>query len=434
MLHYTTAEELLSKFRTHSYLSTDSRKVMPGSIFFALKGENFNANAFAAKAIENGAAYAVIDDPDMYTGARTLLVENVLDSLQALASLYRSHLRIPIIGITGTNGKTTTKELVSAALSARFNTIATPGNFNNHIGVPLTLLSIKPDTEIAVVEMGANHKGEIADLCKIARPTHGLITNIGKAHLEGFGGYEGVKVAKKELYDYLAENGGMVFVNSGDNLLMQFSEHAHRLMYGLNPGDEVYGIPHTDNNGYLTIELRKPVEREFTTKLAGDYNFSNVMAALCIAMQFRVDINKAVDALSSYVPGMNRSQILKTAMNTLIMDAYNANPSSMRLAIENFRRLDVTNKVMILGDMFELGEESEFEHAEIISLIKEFPGVKVYTAGPYFYQAAKDIKNIETYIATEDLKQALEANPPADATILIKGSRGMKLEVLVDNL
>ncbi len=433
-MHYTTAEELLCKFKNNSYLCTDSRKVMPGSIFFALKGDKFNANAFASKAIENGAAFAVIDDPDMFTGSRTLLVENVLDSLQALASLYRSQLIIPIIGITGTNGKTTTKELVSVVLSTRFNTIATPGNFNNHIGVPLTLLSIKPDTEIAVVEMGANHRGEIADLCKIARPTHGLITNIGKAHLEGFGGFEGVKIAKRELYEYLTEQGGTVFVNSGDDLLMQMSHLAHRIAYGSNVDDEIIGIPHTDADGYLTIDLMKPVTRKFSTKLAGDYNFSNVMAALCIAVQFRVDINQAIDALESYVPGMNRSQIKHTQLNTLILDAYNANPSSMRLAIENFNRISAGTKVMILGDMFELGDESEAEHAEIVRLIKEMTQVKVYTAGPYFLNAARGIDNIKSFTTTEDMREALKENPPEKATILIKGSRGMKLEVIIDYL
>ncbi len=433
-MQYTTTEDLLNKFRNHPYLSTDSRKVMPGSIFFALKGDNFNANAFAAKAIENGAAYAVIDDPEMFTGTRTLLVQSVLDSLQSLASLYRSHLRIPIIGITGTNGKTTTKELLSVALSARFTTIATPGNFNNHIGVPLTLLSIKPDTEIAVVEMGANHRGEIADLCKIARPTHGLITNIGKAHLEGFGGFEGVKIAKRELYEYLIENGGTVFVNSGDDLLIQMSARAHRVTYGSQPEDEVSGIPQTDTDGYLKVDLKKPVARKFITQLAGDYNYSNVMAALCVAKQFRVDINAAIDAIASYVPGMNRSQIKQTSSNTLILDAYNANPSSMRLAIENFRRLAAANKVMILGDMFELGEEAASEHAEIIQLVKELSLGQVYTAGPYFYEAAMGVENIQPFKTTDDLKEALKSNPPANATILIKGSRGMKFEVLTDYL
>lgn len=433
-MYITTPAQLLDLYKKHHWLCTDSRKVMPGSIFFALRGDNFNGNLFAKAALETGASYAVIDEEDKYIDERTLLVNNVLSALQELASLYRSELKIPIIGITGTNGKTTTKELVYKALSARFNTIATPGNFNNHIGVPLTLLSIKPGTEIAVVEMGANHKGEIAALCQIARPTHGLITNIGKAHLEGFGGFEGVKKAKKELYDYLNENGGRVFVNSGNELLMKFSENSYRILYGMAENDDVSGQPSVDTNGYLHVDLEKPIKKHITTNLAGIYNFENVMAALCVALQFRVDIEKATDAITQYQPGMNRSQVHRSEKNLLILDAYNANPSSMRVAIDNFQKLKAENKVVILGDMFELGDDSAAEHREIINIISDLKDVKVYTAGPCFFDAVQDYMNIERYRSTEELKVALTENKLLNATILVKGSRGMKLETVVEVL
>ncbi|MGE5317766.1 MAG: UDP-N-acetylmuramoyl-tripeptide--D-alanyl-D-alanine ligase [Chloroflexota bacterium] len=426
----TTVGELLNIFKTHHWLCTDSRNVLPGSIFFALKGDNFNGNVFALKALENGASYAVIDEEDKYIDNRTLLVDNVLESLQSLASLYRSQLIIPIIGITGTNGKTTTKELIATALSVRFNTIATKGNLNNHIGVPLTLLSIKPDTEIAVIEMGANHPGEIAALCEIARPSHGIITNIGKAHLEGFGGFEGVIRTKRELYEYLNKNGGTVFVNSGNKLLMDLSQNSYRVTYGCQNSDTIAGKPTTDENGLLGIELNKPHNYIFTTHLAGEYNFENVMAAMCIAAHFRVETEKSIEAISAYIPGMNRSQVLKTSRNTLILDAYNANPSSMKAAIGNFLKLNASQKAIILGDMFELGNESSFEHQQVIDLIKDLPDLRIYTAGPRFYEVVADGGNIKKFRTTGDLGIELSNNPPSGHTILVKGSRGMKLETI----
>lgn len=433
-MHLTSTDELLKKFKLHCYISTDSRKVMPGSLFFALKGDNFNANKFAQDAINNGAAYAIIDDPQYFTGAKTLLVDNVLNALQSLAAAYRAALRIPIIGITGTNGKTTTKELLAVVLSTRFNTIATPGNFNNHIGVPLTLLSIKPDTEIAVVEIGANHQGEIAQLCKIAMPTYGIITNIGKAHLEGFGGFEGVKAAKKELYSYLNHNGGTIFVNSGNDLLMQFSSDSYRITYGQKESDSVCGMPSTNDDGYLVVDLIKPQKTNFTTKLAGAYNFENVMAALTVGLHFRVDLNDAVNALTTYKPDMNRSQMQRTNSNLLILDAYNANPSSMKIAIENFDRMNCPNKIMILGDMFELGDAAKVEHEDVIKLALSCKFDTIYAAGPHFYNAAQGQTGIKSYITIEDLKQELQKNKLTDSTILIKGSRGMKLETIISLL
>jgi len=429
----TSATELLIKFKKHPFISTDSRKVMPGSLFFALKGDKFNANLFSATALENGAAYAIIDDPAQYSGERTLLVKDVLESLQELASLYRSELKIPIIGITGTNGKTTTKELVATALSARYKTLSTPGNFNNHIGVPLTLLSIKPDTEIAVVEMGANHPGEITSLCHIARPTHGLITNIGKAHLEGFGNFQGVIKAKKELYDYLDQYGGRVFVNSGNELLMQLSENSHRVTYGTRSDDTVQGTPVSEES-FLKINMEKPLKSVITTNLAGSYNFENAMAAFCIANHFKVEPDLAIAAISAYVPGMNRSQVVHSGSNTLILDAYNANPSSMKAAIDNFNHLKAGNKILILGDMFELGPDSPVEHRAILDLIAQHQYRKVITAGPIFYQVAEGFKDVECYATTGELKEALTRHPLHDSTILIKGSRGMMMETIVDIL
>lgn len=449
-MHLTSTEELLQKFKQHSYLSTDSRKVMPGSLFFALRGDNFNASVFAEQALENGAAYAIIDDPRYCRNERTLLVNDVLQSLQQLASLYRSQLKIPIIGITGTNGKTTTKELIAAVLSTRFQTIATHGNFNNHIGVPLTLLSIKPDTEMAVVEMGANHVGEIAALCQIAKPTHGLITNIGKAHLEGFGGFEGVKKTKKELYDYLNEHGGTIFVNSSSRLLMEYSAYSQRITYGCNPDDSIFGTPieneidsvesgdtfqeQINETNFLKISLTKPFKAKINTQLTGRYNFENVMAALSIANHFRVDLNKSIETISHYKPDMNRSQVVNSGRNRLILDAYNANPSSMKVAIDNFRLLKADKKVAILGDMFELGDHSEVEHLDVINQIVSAGCKSILTAGPFLYKAAEGVESITRFQTTEELKRNLIESPISNATILIKGSRGMKLEILTEAL
>lgn len=426
--------ELLKIYKRHPYISTDSRRVMPSSLFFALKGDNYNGNVFVKDALKNGASYAITDDPEMVIDEGCVfLVDDVLDILQKLASLYRSELKIPVIAITGTNGKTTSKELISVSLSARYNVVATPGNFNNHIGVPLTLLSIKPDTEIVVVEMGANHVGEIAALCKIAQPTHGLITNIGRAHLEGFGSYLDIIKAKNELYEYLNIHGGRVFVNSSNDLLMKLSINSHRITFGSNIIDEIQGIV-SMNGHFLNIKVIKPDKLIIETKLAGSYNFENVMSALCIAHHFRVDLNQAAAAISNYKPNMNRSQIIDTGLNTLILDAYNANPSSMRAAIENFALMEVQPKILILGDMFELGKESIKEHHDLINSIDFDYFDKIYTAGPIFKEVSKSNKAIFSFLSTEELKDELVKKKPMNTTILIKGSRGMKLEGIVDIL
>jgi UDP-N-acetylmuramoyl-tripeptide--D-alanyl-D-alanine ligase len=432
-MNYTTKEELFSLFKQHPYISTDSRIAQPGSLFFALKGENFDGNIYATGAIERGAAYAVIDNPEYYAGTRTLLVKNVLESLQNLASLYRASLGIPIIAITGSNGKTTSKELIAAALSVKFNTHATPGNLNNHIGVPLTILSITAETEIAIIEMGANHIGEIATLCNIARPTHGLITNIGKAHLEGFGGPEGVIIAKNELYQHLSGNGGTVFVNAENPLLMRLSNNINRILFG-QPGVADYTGNPVVKGATLNVELQKPVSLMVTTNLTGGYNFENVMAAIAISGHFRSDIKKVAEALAAYQPKMNRSQILETKNNTLILDAYNANPSSMESAIRNFRELDKSPKVLIIGDMFELGDSTEMEHTQVLEIATSAGFDKILTAGPHFRKAATGYNGIKSFEDATGLKEYLNINPLTGNMILIKGSRGMKLEILTDAL
>lgn len=432
-MHKTSPEELLNKYRQHPYISTDSRIAQAGSLFFALKGDNFNGNKYCGNAVENGAAYAVIDDPAFYIDEKTLLVDDVLESLQRLASDYRSCLKIPVIGITGTNGKTTTKELLAAALSARFNTHATTGNLNNHIGVPITLLTIKPETEIAVVEMGANHIGEIADLCRIARPTHGLITNIGVAHLEGFGSAEGVIQAKSELYHHLLKNGGSVFVNADNPLLMSLTGNMERITYGGNRDAGFVGEVSNDV-AMLKFRVTYPYKSEIITKLAGSYNFENAMAALCIARHFRVDDVAAVKSIEDYVPKMNRSQIIRTERNTLIMDAYNANPSSMRAAILNFSGLSEKNKIVILGDMFELGPRAAAEHAAILELALDQHFNRIITAGPHFAESAAGKTGVISFSSVPELKAYLVKALLSDSNILVKGSRGMKLETITENL
>lgn len=431
MVTYTSDDILYQHFKQHPYISTDSRKVMPGSIFFALRGENFDGNEYAETALQQGASYAVVDKPQLCLNERTLLVPDVLNALQKLAIAHREHLTIPVIGITGSNGKTTTKELIAATLSARYTVLATSGNLNNHIGVPLTVLSITSNHEMAVVEMGANHVGEIADLCQIARPTHGLITNIGKAHLEGFGGKEGVIKAKKELYDHLRNHGGTVFVNADDPLLMSLSQNMPRITYGELNTAGVRGFPaQSGENLEINLEGRDPI----VTRLTGSYNFPNAMAAYAIALHFRVESSLALHALATYEPRMNRSQLVKTARNLVLLDAYNANPSSMEAALNYFARLPDEHKVLLLGDMFELGNYAGIEHTSILQLASGLKMEKIYTAGPLFMEAARAFPGIIACHSTESLQQLLGDENLSNKTILIKGSRGMKMELLLEQL
>jgi UDP-N-acetylmuramoyl-tripeptide--D-alanyl-D-alanine ligase len=423
--------DLYQLFEQHPYITIDSRNIRPGCIFFAIKGDSFDGNSFAADSLEKGAAYAIIDNPD-YATNNTFMVSCVLETLQELARLHRSTLNIPVIGITGTNGKTTTKELVNAVLSSNYKVLATSGNLNNHIGVPITLLSITKNTEIAIIEMGANHPGEIAFLCDIAKPTHGLITNIGKAHLEGFGGYEGVIRTKSELYHFLRKTGGTAFVNGDNELLTSLSEGINRITYGIG-GSASTCVNLVESDPFLQISWNNEgVETCIKTQLVGDYNLENVAAALCIAGSFRVPEDKAIEAISGYVPSNNRSQQVKTKDNTVILDAYNANPSSMLAALINFANLKAEKKMLILGDMLELGEESSNEHLALLEMAKKQGFTNVILVGPEFQKVSGSGQaSFPTILALVDW---LKKNPIHDFFILVKGSRGIKMEKVMEVL
>jgi UDP-N-acetylmuramoyl-tripeptide--D-alanyl-D-alanine ligase len=443
----TTTEQLYQLYKKHPVISTDTRKITPGSLFFALKGEKFDANTFAEQAIASGAAYAVIDNPEYQKGDKYLLVEDVLIALQDLARYHRKQLTIPVIGLTGTNGKTTTKELINAVLSQHFNTYATQGNLNNHIGVPLTILSINASHDAAVIEMGANHQKEIELLCTISQPSHGLITNVGKAHLEGFGGVEGVKKGKGELYDFLKASEGVTFVNS-DRADLMAMQHARSLknvtFYGSIDLDNLVSGQLIENSPYLTLQWTNNStgkNYEVKSQLTGAYNLDNILAAICIGVYFKLSAEEINAGISGYQPKNNRSQISQTATNTLICDYYNANPSSMAVAIDNLGKIEAKHKVLVLGDMFEMGPESAAEHETIIRKAMDTPVDNRIFIGEEFYKTKKTIDhgpwtmdnntNI-FYKSAEDAISGLKANPIRNATVLIKGSRGMALERLVE--
>ena len=405
-------------------VSTDSRKIEQDAVFFALKGENFDANDFALQVAEAGVASLVVADrKDLPEHGRILKVDDTLKTLQQLANHHRKQMKATVLSITGTNGKTTTKELVSAVLAKKYNIIHTMGNLNNHIGVPLTLLSIRPETEIAVVEMGANHPGEIDFLCKIAEPDYGLITNIGKAHLEGFGSFEGVIKTKTELYRHIKAHGKAVFVNQGNPLLWEQSEGMERISYGRHCGAFCPVAPRK-GDPYLSVVWNK---RLIQTHLVGSYNFENVAAAIGVGQYFNVEADKIVEALETYTPNNSRSQVIETQKNRIIMDAYNANPTSMRAALINFANICGENHLLILGDMRELGQESENEHRAILALMKELGYKTAYLVGPNF-SAYNDNPDWLTFAKVEDLCQYVEKHPISEKTMLIKGSRGIQLE------
>lgn len=416
-------------------ITTDTRQVEKGSIFFALKGDNFDANEFAISAIEQGCLYAVVDQPNFANGTSILLVEDVLNTLQNLAKMHRSHLKIPVIGITGSNGKTTNKELIHAVLSKKFNTYATKGNLNNHIGVPLTVLKIHKEHEIAIVEMGANHQGEIAMLSDICDPDFGLITNIGKAHLEGFGGEEGIKIGKSELYKYIEKKNGKIFINGNDPVLIELSRSIDKVYFGENNTFDIYGEL-ANNSEFVELKWNTtgnaldnmPLIR---THLFGHYNFVNVICAICIGNYFGVEKHLINEAVSNYLPEMNRSQVKKTSNNTLILDAYNANPSSMMLAIKHFVRQPFPNKFVVLGDMFELGDYSYQEHKLILDELFSHPEVKCLLVGTHFNQFKNDYLGFSFCENINLAQNFIENNKIAEFTILIKGSRGIALEKLV---
>lgn len=429
-MKYPPIEDVYAIFLQHPIVCTDSRSVQPGNIFFGLKGGNFNGNLFARDTLKAGAVKAVIDEEAYYTEG-CILVKDTLKTLQELANYHRRKLNIPVIAITGTNGKTTTKELTAAVLSQKYKTLFTQGNLNNHIGVPLTLLKLTREHEMAVIEMGANHQGEIAELCKIAEPGYGLITNIGKAHLEGFGGPEGVIKAKSELYQFIKSHGGTLFVNADDTLLMQLSEGANRVKYGTNRGDNCEGLQ--DKTSFLAkgIFLDDGIEVEIKSQLAGQYNFYNILAATCIGFQFGLTIGQIKRAIEEYVPSNNRSQLVNRGSNTIWVDTYNANPTSMKLAVENFADMPVVGKVLILGDMFELGTDSATEHQTLATLIDSKKWDGIHLVGKEFSLVKSSGRKYETL---EGFIDWIKKNPLTEKTILLKGSRGMQMERVLEHL
>ena len=416
-------------------VTTDSRNCPEGSLFIALKGESFNGNAFAGKALETGCAYAIIDEPEYAVEGdqRYILVDDCLQTLQQLANYHRRQLGTRVIGITGTNGKTTTKELISAVLSQSHNILYTLGNLNNHIGVPSTLLRLKAEHDLAVIEMGANHPGEIKFLSEIVEPDCGIITNVGKAHLEGFGSFEGVIKTKGELYDFLRKKeGSIVFIHHDNAYLMNIAGGLNLIPYGTEDDLYVNGRI-TGNSPYLTFEWKAGKDGEtyqVQTQLIGEYNFPNALAAITIGLFFGVEATKINEALAGYTPQNNRSQLKKTNDNTLIIDAYNANPTSMMAALQNFRNMEVPHKMLLLGDMRELGAESAAEHQKIADYIKECDFEEVWLVGEQFAAAEHFFK---TYPNVQEVIKELETNKPKGYTILIKGSNGIKLSSTVDH-
>jgi UDP-N-acetylmuramoyl-tripeptide--D-alanyl-D-alanine ligase len=429
-----TIPELYQLFLQHPSVQTDTRKLQPGDIFFALKGPNFNGNLFAKQALEAGAAYAVVDEAIDNSDERIIQVDDSLLTLQELAKYHREQFNIPFIAITGSNGKTTTKELVYTVLASHFVTYTTQGNLNNHIGVPLTLLSVQQDAQMAVIEMGANHQKEIEGYCRYTKPTHGIITNAGKAHLEGFGGVEGVKKGKGELYDFLRANNGTAFVYADYDYLADMSKGiSHIVQYGTAAGTlqgdvnrEATGV----SNGFLCVKITDGLGKinSINTQLVGDYNLPNILCAAAVGKYFGVPDEKIRSAIESYTPSNSRSQLVQRETNTFILDAYNANPSSMKLAIENFARMTAPNKVLMLGAMMELGTDSLKEHKGIVALIKQYPWKEVVLVGGDFAQAHDGFTFFPDSVQA---KEWLEQQGFTNTHFLVKGSRSMRMEKIL---
>tara|TARA_B100001093_G_C26860613_1_gene1030039 strand:- start:13555 stop:14811 length:1257 start_codon:yes stop_codon:yes gene_type:complete len=414
--------DLYNIYLNHPNICIDSRQAKSNSIFFSIKGEKFNGNKFAEEALKKGCEYAIVDEEINKKNKKIILVDNCLKTLQQLASFHREKLNIPIIGITGSNGKTTSKELIYNVLSKQYKTHATKGNLNNHIGVPLSILEICTKTEISIIEMGANHINEISLLSNITKPNYGIITNIGKAHLKGFGGFNGVIQAKSELYENIKINNKQIFLNNDDKLLKKISQNINKITYG-KTGD-VNGIL-LESNLYAKVSHD---ETEIKSKLIGDYQFHNIMLAISVGKHFNISIMNIKNGIESYIPTNNRSEIIKTAKNTVILDAYNANPTSMKEMIISFSRKKLKNKICILGDMFELGDYSYISHKEIVTLVKELK-IKTYFVGQEFKKVLK-----ESFNSRNEFEIALSKKNISEKTILIKGSRGVKLEKLVTYL
>jgi len=419
-----TIPELHALFLECDSVSIDTRKIASNCLFVAIKGERFDANTFAKEALEKGASYVIIDNPDYHIDNRTILVEDSLTALQELARFHRTYLRLPIIALTGSNGKTTTKELIHVVLSKKYATKATVGNLNNHIGVPLTLLSFTSATEIGIVEMGANHQKEIEFLCDIAQPDFGYITNFGKAHLEGFGGVEGVIKGKSEMYSYLKSNHKKVFVNLEDPIQVERTTEMAQITFGQNKPFAFVNITGSTANPFVKIEFNETV---VTSHLIGLYNANNINAAITIGKYFNVSNTDIKEAIESYIPENNRSQLLTKGTNEIILDAYNANPSSMAVALENFLQLNKPNKRIIIGDMFELGAESLAEHKAIIDLLRDCHS-DCFFVGNDFYASKVEQPHFHFFKTFDDFSDYLKKAAITNSTILIKGSRGMALE------
>ncbi len=419
-------------------VATDTRKIIPGSIFFSLKGPNFNANELAAKAIEGGCKYAVVDEEKFANSTNIFLVDDGLKALQELAHHHREQFTIPFLAITGSNAKTTHKELINAVLSKKYKVLATEGNLNNHIGVPLTLLKLRSDHEFAIIEMGANHQGEIDELCAIADPDFGMITNIGKAHLEGFGGIEGVKKGKSELYRYIQKKHGTIFTNGDDEVLHDLAKDNDKIAYGTTKLYDTIGKYISDGDMVSFKWTTRYGDKDWNklplvkTQITGKYNFINCLAAVCVGHYFHVENEMINEALSEYVPAMNRSQLVKTQSNSILLDAYNANPNSMKAAIENFAEYKAEQKWLLLGDMFELGEYSKAEHKAIVDLLNAKKLSNVILVGNEF--ASLESNTFKTFKTTQECLEHLRTQPIKNSTVLIKGSRGMKMEVLQEAL
>lgn len=424
---------LYQLFRQYPSVTTDSRNIPDKSIFFALKGDNFNGNKFAGEALSKGAAFAVIDEPEYAISDRMILVENVLLCLHQLARHHRAQLNLPILAITGTNGKTTTKELIAAVLSKKFNIQFTQGNLNNHIGVPLTILSMTPETEIGIIEMGANHTGEIKILCEIADPDFGIVTNIGKAHLEGFGSFEEIVKTKSEMYNYLSEKDGKCFINADNPLLIKQAKELEHISYGKSSGYFMTGELVTADYNLVVKALFPKGWLYLKSKLVGEYNFENLLAAACVGKYFKVDPLLIQEALEEYTPSNNRSQLIRNEKNTIIMDAYNANPTSMMMALSNFANIKNEQKCVILGDMLELGEASDAEHQKIADFVELQSFSDVFLVGPQFKKTITG-KEKKKFDNAELLSNYLKTQPIEKKLILVKGSRGIHLEKILELL
>ena len=411
--------EIYKHYSKHFLVDTDTRKIRKNTLFFALKGDNFNGNKFAKEAIKKGASFAIIDEEEYHNNKTTILVNNVLETLQDLARYHRKQLKTTIIALTGSNGKTTTKELINVVLSKKHNTKATYGNLNNHIGVPLTLLSFTPDVEMGIVEMGANHQKEIEFLCSIANPDFGYITNFGKAHLEGFGGVEGVIKGKSELYEYLIANNKTAFINPNDELQVQKTSNCNTIRFNNS-------IKLLDASPFVELTYKN---HKISSNLIGEYNFTNIAAAITIGHYFKILDRDIQSAIEDYVPANNRSQIINKEKNYIILDAYNANPSSMKVALENFSKLESTSKTVILGDMFELGSSAEIEHQNMVDLADNFNFENTIYIGENFYKTKTKSKKLSTY---QELENFIKKNPLENQKILVKGSRGMGLERILN--